>query len=127
MSDIPNPNAAASGDGNPPAIPAAPAPASPAAPAPPAPAAPQHASPAAPQVNFGEILTAIQAMPEAIVRSLREATQPPKPSTPAPTGDSAGSSAAGSQGASQGGSSPAPAAAKKTEPTKKTLAQRWFG
>lgn len=77
---------------------------------------PNHQGP-----NFGEVLTAIQAMPEKIVQGLREATQAAQaPAQQQSTGDT-GQGSAGSQTATQTASQTA-----ETTPTKKSFAERWF-
>lgn len=98
----------------------------PAPPPPPAAAPPQPPAAAAPQHGSGQdLIAAINALPERIVNGLREATQPPKNTTPpAPTGDGGGGSQTGTQGGSQGGST---GSGQGGTPQKKTFAQWWFG
>lgn len=98
------------------------APPVPAAVQPPAPAPVQSPSPG-PGPNFGEVLTAIQSMPEQIVRALREATQPPRSTSGGGgSGDSSQDTGSGSQRGSQGDS-----AVSTRMPGRKSLAERWFG
>lgn len=82
----------------------------------------QPAQSAAPTVDFGEVLTALNALPEKLVHSLREATQPAK--APAQPKSNAGTGTDGN--AAQTAAQPAQTA-KVTEPNRKTFAQRWFG
>lgn len=94
------------------------------------PAATPAATPNAPaaqqtqQFDASELLTALNSLPEKIVNSLREATQPAKapatPKTDAGTGQ-------GGNGAQTAAQQPAGHTAKSSEPNRKTFAERWFG
>jgi len=76
--------------------------------------------------TVGEVLTAIQAMPEQIVRALKEATQAPKtPSTPSAGGSSQGP-ANGAQSGAQTRSQTSHAESNQS-PGSKSFAQWWFG
>lgn len=87
------------------------------------PAATPAATPNAQTQTFdaSELLTALNSLPEKIVNSLREATQPAK--APATPKTSTGTGDAGN--AAQTAAQPAQTA-KVVEPDKKTFAQRWF-
>lgn len=76
--------------------------------------------------NFGEVITAIQSMPEQIVRALREATQPAQQPRTASPGASPQDGGSGSQTAAQGGSRGNSAEGAKS-PGSKSFAAWWFG
>lgn len=80
----------------------------------------------APGPNFGEVIAAIQAMPEQVVRGLREATQAAQQPRVAKTGSSTGDAQSAAQTATEQGSGGG-SAEKATHPTKKTFADWWFG
>lgn len=101
------------------------APPVPAAVQPPAPAPVQAPSPG-PGPHFGDVLTAIQSMPEQIVRALREATQPPRSTSGGGSGDSAQDTGSGSRTDSQRGSQ-GDSAVSTRRPGQKSFAERWFG
>lgn len=88
-------------------------------------AAPQQSSPAAPQhagPNFGEVLNAIQALPEQIVNGIREATQPAK--APAQPASNAGTQA---QGNAAQVPAQAPVGGTASKPQNKSFREWWFG
>jgi hypothetical protein len=76
--------------------------------------------------NFGEVLTAIAAMPEQIVRALKEANPAPQRPRNASAGKETGGQANGSQTAAQTGSQGSQGNSAQT-PGKKTFADWWFG
>ena len=76
--------------------------------------------------NFGEVLTAVQAMPEQIVRALKEATQPAQQPRNAQGSQDTGNQGTGSQTAAQGASQGSSANGNR-EPGKRTFTQWWFG
>lgn len=83
----------------------------------------QHSQqrPANPGPNFGEVLTAIQAMPEQIIRALREAApqQPKQNSSESSNQETRNTSGERRSGESQQNST--------RSPGKKTFAEWWFG
>jgi len=99
-------------------------PASAPAPQPHTPAPVQNPS-SAPGPNFGEVLTAIQAMPERIVQGLREATQ--QAQQPCTASQSTGDQGAGNgaQNETQSGSRGNESTQRQT-PGKKSFAEWWF-
>ena len=75
--------------------------------------------------DASELLTALNSLPEKIVNSLREATQPAKAPTTPKTDAGTGQGGNGPQTAAQ-----TPAQAKPAEshtPQRKTFAEMWFG
>lgn len=74
--------------------------------------------------NIGELVTAIQAMPESVVRAIREAQTPAKPPRQqAPAQDSAQQS-----NASQSGTQPGSQQSEQSRaPGKKSFTEWWFG
>lgn len=91
-------------------------------------APPQRTAPAGnPQSpSFGEVLTAIQAMPEQLVRALREAAPAAQP----PQKSSADSSARDTGTSSQNGAQQRSGASQHVDsstPGKKTFRDWWFG
>lgn len=93
---------------------------------------PANATPSAPETqqrpatrdvpNFGEVLTAIQAIPEQVARAVRELA--PRPTEPrnASTDQTTQSTGNGAQTATQAASRPA-----TRTPGKKSFADWWFG
>jgi hypothetical protein len=76
--------------------------------------------------NFGEVLTAIAAMPEQIVRALKEANPAPQ----RPRNTSAGNDTQGQGNSSQTGTQTASRGSQGNDsqtPGKKTFADWWFG
>lgn len=76
--------------------------------------------------NFGEVLASIQAMPEQIVRALKEATAAPTQPRKSSPDASASTTGSGSQTAAQTASRTTNAD-KPSEPGRKSFAQWWFG
>jgi len=76
--------------------------------------------------NFGEVLTAVQAMPEQIVRALKEATQPAQQPRNAQGSTDTGNQGNGAQTAAQTGSQGSSANGNR-EPGRKTFTEWWFG
>lgn len=88
------------------------------------PAAQTRASDAGP--NFGEVLAAVQAMPEQVVRAIREATAPARAPKTSSGNAGTGNQGSGSQTATQTGSQGSSGGTSQT-PGKRTFGQWWFG
>ena len=75
--------------------------------------------------NFGELVTAIQGMPEAVVRAIREATPPAQQSRTRQTNQDTGNQGNGAQTGTQAGSQGS--SAGSGTPGRKSFGEWWFG
>lgn len=94
---------------------------------------PQAPSPAAGQTrssepgpNFGEVLTTLQAMPEQIVRALKEAAPAPQRTRNASAGTETGDPGTGSQTGTQTGSE-GNSSTQRQKPGPRSFGTWWFG
>lgn len=93
--------------------------------APPGPAPAQTRS-SEPGPNFGEVLTTLQAMPEQIVRALKEAAPAPQRTRNASAGTETGDPGTGSQTGAQTGSE-GNSSTQRQKPGPRSFGTWWFG